>query len=189
MGAGRPVMALSAAVWIAACGGGETTNGPTVDDEKIDGGPLDCTGEELGDVEVRGAVAFKYSQDITVPDGPQVRSLSGFIGEDVDLLLFLWDGRGFFAGGAETGTFPFDGTMLDPETCAICLTLLFPNSGEGLLMVPVAGEMTLESIDGDLTGSAADIELQEIRRPDSEDVPGECTASITSMRFDAPLQD
>lgn len=189
MGAGRLITSLAAAVWIAACGGGESKNDPRVGDGEMDGGPFDCAGGDLGDVgEVRGATAFKYSQDIHVPDGPQIRSLHGFIGDNVDFMLLLWDGRGIFADGTETGTFAVDETMLDAETCAICLTLLFPNGGNGLPVGPIAGQLTLESIDGDLTGGAADLQLEEIRYPDSEDI-GECSASIVSLRFDVPLQD
>ena len=129
--------------------------------------------------------------DLSDPEDPEsqaLRMLTGQIGPDEDFELGLWDGYGaFLESNAAPGSYPISGDDADPVSCGICLYLTITTGEIERLYLATAGALDLESVDGELTGVATGLRLDEV--DDMLDfVPGGCRATIASVRFDVPLE-
>jgi hypothetical protein len=170
-----------------AAGSGADAAPPPRPDAAVfpDAGPfIECPDGELGDLgRLDGSTALMAPQDRGDPDGPQVRSLLGSFGS-ILFSLRLLDGRGAFAGGGSaTGTFALEAEAA-PDTCGICLNFNLPADPIPVTVLPVSGSITLDSVDGRLTGSFVDLALQQLDRS-GEPVEGGCVATALGGSFDA----
>ena len=147
-----------------------------------------CPPSDLGTVDtLKGATAFIDRMDPDDPESPAVRLLSGLAGPDDAVELGLWDGYGaFLASPAAPGDYPIGGDDADPDTCGICLELRRTAGEVEHRLFATGGGLSLESVDGDLTGSATTLRFEEVDG-EGELVPGGCTATITRLVFDTPL--
>src|SRR5690606_15946028 len=182
----------------AACGGEEAAGGPG-------GGlpPFDCpAATALGDVaELAGARAGQETQPpgAQAPDpplDPQTYYISGHIDGGELVELDLWEGYGAFAEGDKRvapGTYRIDGDDRRALLCGICFYLLGdfdPLTGVAdQVYLAIAGEVTIDSVSGELTGSAFDLAFAaiDLDHPEGAPLEGGCTATMTSIQFTAPL--
>jgi hypothetical protein len=182
----------------AACGGG---GGETIDaDLDIDmAPPPGCTAAAS-----YGTPALA-DQDATHDDVDRVYLLSGGLNADTDLLrIQLNDGVGVFdagAGGVRTGFFPIAGAEAQYATCGLCLLIFADTSATSLPnldspynnYLAVAGDVQIDSVSPNLTGTLTDVQLQHVTIDRDLDfqstVVGDCTATIDSLAFDVPVTE
>src|SRR5690606_20868818 len=129
------------------------------------------------------------------PDDPQTYFVFGGVG-DMDLVeLDLWDGYGVFTTTEDRrvlpGTYTIEGDEAVVATCGICFFLLGDvDQGAGTtqgIYIATAGTLVLESIDGDVTGSAESITVTQVDPVTGEHLSGGCTATFPSIAFSAPI--
>ncbi len=102
--------------------------------------------------------------------------------------LGLWDGYGAFAQyPPEPGDYPIAGADESPTTCGLCFEVRFARGAASHRMFATGGVLSLESVDGNLTGNATTVSLQEFDE-DGAIVEGGCGALIEHVSFDAPLE-
>ncbi len=140
--------------------------------------------------EVQNATSFQAPNEPSDPDGPQSRFLYGDLSATMTFALVLVDGRGAFAGGtAEPDTFELGGVEASINTCGLCMVLDVVTDEAAFAFIPTAGSATIDSVDVNLTGSAAGLELQQID-PDSGNLIQEgCTATADSVSFTVALPE
>jgi len=130
--------------------------------------------------------AYKDPLDPFDPDSPAVRYLFGGVGPSDMFEIFLYDGYGVFAEGAEVGTFSIGDAEADPALCGLCVGLYLHDGDEEHRYLAVSGSVTLESTEERLTGKAAQLTFAEMNGPSSLADDG-CSAKITSIAFDAVM--
>ncbi|HWM84552.1 MAG TPA: hypothetical protein VNO33_01915 [Kofleriaceae bacterium] len=206
---GRSSYLLSALLALAACGadgadssddGGDGADDGSAADAaagQADAAPrpdasidFDCPAGQLGELgPVQTPQAFQEPLDAQDPDGAQTHVLFGDFGPDVLLTLILVDGRGFFEGAAATpGTFDMEDEEADLEACGVCLRLCVFTAEREFTFIPRSGELTINSVEDDLIGSAADLVLQEINIVTGEPLEDGCIGTAKSLNFEAPIE-
>jgi hypothetical protein len=197
---------LLLAGFLAACGGddgpgegeGDDADAAPSDAGEVDSGSgseadagivIPCPDGRLGVVgEVGSPQAFQLPLDAKQPDGPQQRYLLGEVGTEDTFTLVLLDGRGAFTGAsAAPGTYPLGGEEASLSNCGICMRFCIFTDEAELTLVPTSGSLVLDEVETSMTGSATDMVLQELSLETGELVEGGCTASATSVSFDASL--
>jgi len=122
------------------------------------------------------------------PESPAVRWLDALIDADSALELGLWDGYGAFAQSPpEPGDYPIAGDDESPTTCGLCFEVTVTRGDSVHRMFATGGGLSLESVDGNLTGSATTVSLEEVDE-EGAIVEGGCRALIEELAFDAPLE-
>ncbi|MCE9578115.1 MAG: hypothetical protein K8W52_33625 [Deltaproteobacteria bacterium] len=176
---------------LAACSN-EVGGDPAPDAaQAADALPANCTAAaDLGDLGPRTGTPMASGVA-----GSRTVSVSMTVAGDAALrdvlFLNLRVGRGAFAGGDPApGTYPITGADADFDTCGACLTLigdLVAGQGPTQFYFATGGTVTLTSTAGHLTGSAADVTLQELDINSSQLVKGGCTSRVAAVSFDVAL--
>ncbi len=148
----------------------------------------DCPAGALGSIlelkDLEGTVERIDPED---PGSQAVRTLSGRFGEVDSIEVQLYDGYGAFSeSSAAPGSYPIDGADADPAQCGVCVYLYLSQGDAVHTYLATSGLVELESVDGNLTGSAVSLELEELATFTSLEPDG-CEASIDDISFDAPL--
>ncbi|HEU5057657.1 MAG TPA: hypothetical protein VFU21_14080 [Kofleriaceae bacterium] len=102
----------------------------------------------------------------------------------VELSIELVDGRGVFAGGLATGSYPLAGAELDPDTCGACVRLIVD---DGKCYFATGGTLELVSTEIDLVGTLEDARFAPVDCLTDEAIPGDCTSRIGSMSFNETI--
>jgi hypothetical protein len=155
----------------------------------VDAAPIDCPDAELGALgELADGVATQEPFDAKDPDGPQAYLILGNFGEDRPLQMVLIDQRGAFAGtDVVPGTYPLVEADSSLSTCGVCLTLGLITDQAGFGMLPTAGSITIDAVGPNVTGSVADLTLQEQDPGTGAIVEGGCVSTAEGFSFDVVL--
>jgi len=198
-----PLLALLVAAGCASAGdddssdaSDDTSDDATDDGAEVDAGagapdgavadaaiPIDCPSGDLGALgTVPDPTAFRQPIDPADPDGAQTYVLFGSYSDEVAISLVLTDDRGPFAGGVvEPGSFGLDDEDASLNTCGVCLVVSLTGAEGSLDLLAVAGSATIDSVEGELAGSAQGLAFQQLD-PDSGDVvAGGCTATADGV--------
>lgn len=98
--------------------------------------------------------------------------------------LKLTAGRGAFAGGLTTGTFPITGADAASATCGVCVNIIadiVSMQGPTKFYFATSGSVTLTSTSPPV-GTASDLAFVEVG-VNGDVMPGGCTGAIDSMSF------
>jgi hypothetical protein len=165
--------------------GSDPDPGPDPDPGAVD----TCPPDSFGTIDsLKDPSATIDRMDPNDPDSPAVRQLSGLLDPYSELELGLWDGWGAFLDSpAAAGDYLIEGDDADPASCGLCLEVGVTKEDTEHRMVATAGAVSIASVDGNLTGNATDVTLEEFDE-DDQPVTGGCRARITRLVFDAPLE-
>jgi hypothetical protein len=163
-------------VVVAACGGGEGGSNTPDAPATIDANPTCLIPNSYGDVGAKTGTTMMGPSTLTIVLDPTPPRDSFF--------LKLTTGRGVFAGGLATGTFPITGAEASSSTCGVCVNIIADIvSGQGptKFYFATSGTVTLTSHSPPI-GTLSNVELVEV------DVGGTpvnsgCTSAITAMSF------
>lgn len=206
------VVATLAAALALACGGDDdgddSTDVPLTDagDTFPDAEVAICTdfaALDLGALDPIPGAEATQSANPTPPAGnadAKTLELRGTAanGQKPDIIsIELWDGYGTFEGGdAATGTYTIEGDDTEVVTCGICIYIYADATlAEGEIVdsekdyIATGGTITVDSIDGNFTGSVSDLTFTEIDQTSEMGAPleGGCQTAIPSASFDAAI--
>jgi len=166
-------------VLLAACGGSDPVETPadgTTTDAPYNTAVCLITGH-YGDL---GAKLGTTSQ------GPTTLTITLDAGPPRDsFFLKLTAGKGAFAGGLATGTFPITGADATFNDCGLCTNIIadiVTGSGPQKFYFADSGSITLTSTSPPV-GTAQDLHLVEVNIASGTPVPGGCDATIAAMAF------
>lgn len=132
-----------------------------------------------GDYGALGALTGTTSQ------GPTTLTVVLDMGPPRDsFFIRLMAGRGAFAGGLATGTFPLTGADAASATCGLCVNIIadiVAMQGPSKFYFATSGSVTLTSTQPPI-GSVSNLSFVETG-VNGDVVPGGCTATIESMSF------
>ncbi len=162
---------------------------PAPDPDPDPGATDDCPPDDIGTVDsLKDPSATIEHQDPADESTPAVRLLHGLIDPYSELDLGLWEGWGAFAGAAAApGDYPIAGDDADPASCGLCIEVWVTRDESEHRMVATGGGVSIESVDGRLTGSATDVVLEEFD-DDDQPVAAGCRSRIDRLVFDAALE-
>lgn len=162
---------------------------PDPDPDPDPGATDTCPPANLGSVDsLKSPSATIDHMDPDDPESPAVRWLDALIDAETALELGLWDGYGAFAeNGPEPGDYPIAGDDADSTSCGLCFEVTVTRGETVHRMFATGGVLSLASVDGNLTGSASTVSLEEIDDGGAV-VAGGCRALIEHLAFDAPLE-
>lgn len=170
------VLAVTSAALLLACSDDPGGGGP---DAGVDA-PYDtarCLIQgHYGDLGTKSGHTMMGAETLTITldDGPPRDTF----------FLKLNTGKGAFAAGLATGTFPLMGADLDAPNCGLCINLIadiVAMQGPTKFYFASGGTVTLTST-APPAGSLTDVTFVETTSA-GQLVPGGCTGSITSMTF------
>lgn len=214
----RPIRLLlavsTAASFALGCGGDD--DGDDTDDQSMlsDAAPnlpdaavplcTDFAATDLGTLDpVPSAQAFQRAQDdppVGNDDAKWIQLLGAAAGgEKPDVLAIeLWDGFGAFDGGdVAIGDFTIAGVETAVATCGVCVYIWADATlADGEVLdkekeyIATGGMVTIDSIEGNLTGSVSNLTFTEINASSTEGTPleGGCETAITSGTFDVLIE-
>lgn len=161
--------------------GGDDMPDPVVDP---DGCPVGALGSVQTLKDLQGTLDPSDPED---PESPAVRTLTGRFGEVDSIEVSLYDGYGAFAeSSAAPGSYPIDGDDADPATCGVCVYVYLTVGETEHSFLATSGLVELESVDGNLTGTASSLQFDELADFYTLEPDG-CEASITDVAFDVAL--
>lgn len=159
--------------------------------------PLDAAPDALPQ---NPACTIAASLGTITPRSPQVSSVPGPPREVryVDPLdassvpdvfkLYLIEGRGAFAAGIATGTFPLSGPETAYATCGACVEIFSDvdaSNNFAAFYLARAGSLTLTSVTPRLTGTLSNVTLVHLNDDDTVNADG-CTTHFDTLAFDVP---
>lgn len=165
-------MRWSCFVLVAACGGG----GSDSPDASIDANPTCLIAGNYGDLGAKTGTTTMGPSTLTIVLDPGPPRDSFF--------LKLTSGRGVFAGGLATGTFPITGSEASSSTCGVCVNLIadiVTGQGPSKFYFATAGSVTLTSHTPPV-GTLSNVQLVEVSAGGLP-VNSGCTGSISAMSF------
>jgi hypothetical protein len=187
---------------LAACGGGgddgptlvdaDDTTPPDAANTTPDAAPVQCLADDYGTVTPMQQGA--QTDNLTTP---MYIVYEAGLNADTDVLsVQLYPGFGVFSGGAiAPGTYELTGGETQYETCGACV-LVYTNfdgmNTQGTPYLATAGTLTITSVSPNLAGTLSNLTFQSVTildaAPYTSTPAGDgCTASITSLAFDAPV--
>lgn len=179
-------------------GGGDGAGGDGGDGGEGGGEPVArCAAQDsygavtgLGDFTLFGPQMAAPENDVYIFYGSGLDG-SGALPSD-DLMIFLWDGYGAFTEAPiAPGTYTIAGEETLTATCGICIYLrgqVDAESVPALEYIAKSGTLTIDSIDGVLSGSLANATFEGIAADADETPVPECTSAIERADFAAPLE-
>lgn len=163
----------------------------------------DFTAADLGALDpIPGATATDKANPDPPAGNADARSLqllgTAANGTKPDLIAIeLWDGYGaFMDGDAMTGNFAIEGDETAVATCGVCIYVYADATlADGAIVdsekdyIATGGSITIDSIDGNFTGSATGLTFTEIDQTDENGaaLPGGCTTAVSSATFDVAI--
>jgi hypothetical protein len=152
-------------------------------------GQPQCVVASYGDVQPTGSDAIYDTADEVMT--LTLKLQDGIPRDEVEVTM--WDGLGTFKDGIKEGTYDIKGDDLDYKYCTLCVVLydqvnLF-GGNRGWYMA-TGGSLTLTSVDGNLTGSLANLTFQHVYEDNGgHSVPWAdgCTTSVTGLGFDTEI--
>jgi hypothetical protein len=213
----RPLLVVSMTAWLAMACGGDDDGGSGGDggaqadarwDDFADAASEVCTDFaelDLGALDpIPDATAVRKAN----PDPPEgnadARTLqltgTAASGTKPDIIqLELWDGLGAFSGGdAAPGTYPIEGDETTVVTCGICIYIWADATVvDGVVVdsekdyIATGGSITIDSVDGNFTGSLSGLTFTEIDQTseNGDPLPGGCQTAIPSATFDVAIDE
>jgi hypothetical protein len=122
------------------------------------------------------------------PESPAVRIVGGLLDEYSAIEIGLWDGYGAFLDSpAAPADYPIGGDDADPSTCGLCIEVTWKKGEVERRLFATGGAVSIESVDGRLTGSADSLSFEEFDADDQE-VTGGCRALVRHVAFDVALE-
>jgi len=155
-------------------GGGEDDTGGG-DDTPI---PFECPMAALGTVgALLDSEAYRIDADAY---------LYTTIDEATEFYVELYDGYGIFTDAPPAaGTYQITGEDVAYSTCGVCVSLVIATETTDVVYMATEGSVTIESVDGNFTGSATGLRFAETEDGDVP-TPGGCTGAIDDVAFDQP---
>ena len=166
-------MRWSCILVVAACGGGGGSDTP---DAAPDANPTCLIAGNYGDLGAKTGTTTMGPSTLTIVLDPGPPRDSFF--------LKLTSGRGAFAGGLTTGTFPITGAETSSSTCGVCVNIIADIvSGQGptKFYFATSGSVTLTSHSPPV-GTLSDAQFVEVS-VGGLPVNRGCAGSISAMAF------
>lgn len=162
---------------------------PVPDPDPDPGATDDCPPDDMGTVDtLKNPSATIEHEDPNDESTPAVRLLYGLVDPYSELELGLWEGWGAFADSkAAPGDYSIAGADADPANCGLCIEIRYQKDAAEHRLFATGGAVSIESVDGNLKGSASDLQLEEFD-DDDQRVSGGCHGRIDRLVFDAPLE-
>jgi len=163
-------------VVLGACGGG-SSDAPTQTDAPNPDSGVTCL--------ISGNYADLGAKSGTTSQGPTTMTIVLDPGPPRDsFFLKLTTGKGVFAGGLATGTFPITGAELSTTTCGLCVNIIadiVTMQGPTKFYFATAGSVTLTSHTPPV-GTLTNVTFQEVTVSGAP-VNSGCTSMISAMQF------
>ncbi|HVY30813.1 MAG TPA: hypothetical protein VHB79_29845 [Polyangiaceae bacterium] len=152
-------------------------------------GQPSCVVASYGEVQPTGSKAVYDTADEVMT--LTLKLQDGIPRDEVEVTM--WDGLGTFKNGIKEGTYEIKGDDLDYKYCTLCVVLydqvnLF-GGNRGWYMA-TGGSLTLTSVEGNLTGSLANVTFQHVYEDNGgHSVPWAdgCTTSVQGVGFDTEI--